>query len=282
MPRTDLEVLILIGQQINRPRMVKISKIEMETPEIKTFYFKLLPISEIASPGQFLMIWLPRLDEIPISISEIEPEIAISVKKVGDATTALHSLKIGDRIGIRGPYGNGFSIQGESPLIVGGGIGMAPLPFLIRKLQHNPRKITVINGARTKNEVLYLNKLQKLAEKGLKIIITTDDGSLGEEGSASTIAIQYLQTNSYDQVYTCGPEPMIWDIYKATEDLQIPLQASLERLMKCGIGLCGQCCLDPLGYRTCLEGPVFNSEILRKISDFGRYRRDFGGQKVPL
>ena len=269
----------MVGQQINRPRMVRISKIDNETPDIKTFYFKLPPINEIASPGQFLMVWLPKLDEIPISISEIEPEIAISVKNVGNATDALHSLTIGDRIGIRGPYGNGFSIKGESPLIVGGGIGMAPFPFLIRKLQHTSQKITVINGARTKEEVLYLKKLQQLSKKGLDTVITTDDGSLGEEGYASTIAIQQLQTGFYDQVYTCGPEPMIWDLFEATENLQIPLQASLERLMKCGIGLCGQCCLDPLGYRTCLEGPVFNSDILRKIE---RTKRDFGGRKIPL
>jgi len=262
--------------------MVKISRIEIETSNIKTLYFNLPLINETASPGQFLMIWLPQLDEIPISISEIDPEIAISVKKIGPATNTLHALTVGDRIGVRGPYGNGFSIEGESPLIVGGGIGMAPFPFLIRELQNVSHNITIINGARTKNEILYLKKLQKITKNGLKLLNTTDDGSFGEEGYASTLAIQYLQTGSFDQVYTCGPEPMIWDLFKVTEDLQIPLQASLERLMKCGIGLCGQCCLDPLGYRTCLEGPVFKSEILRQISDFGNYKRDFTGQKMPL
>ena len=280
--RTGLRVIELIGPQINRPHMVKISKIEIETPQIKTFHFNLSQIKEIANPGQFLMIWIPKVDEIPISISEVEPDLAISVKALGDATDALHSMATGDRIGVRGPYGNGFSIKGDSPLIVGGGIGMAPFPFLIRELQKKPRKITVICGARTKNEVLYENKLQNFSNKGLKIIVTTDDGSLGEKGYASTIAARYLQTEHYDHVYTCGPEPMIRNLFETTEKLKIPMQASLERFMKCGVGLCGQCCLDPLGYRTCLEGPVFHSEILRKLSDFGKYRRDPSGQKIVL
>lgn len=280
--RIGLRVINLAEKQINRPQMVKISKIEIETPLIKTFHFQLSQIKDTASPGQFLMIWIPKVDEIPISISEIEPDLAISVKNLGDATGALHSMAIGDRIGIRGPYGNGFSIKGEASLIVGGGIGMAPFPFLIREMQKTAHKITVISGARTKNEVLYENKLQKFSKKGLKIIITTDDGSLGEKGYASTLAAQYLQTEHYDHVYTCGPEPMIRELFEVTEKLKIPMQASLERFMKCGIGLCGQCCLDPLGYRTCLEGPVFHSEILRKISDFGKARRDPSGQKIFL
>jgi dihydroorotate dehydrogenase electron transfer subunit len=280
--RIGLRVFELIEQQINRPQMVKISKIEIETPHIKTFHFQLAQLKDIALPGQFLMIWLPKIDEIPISISDVEPDLAISVKNLGDATNALHSMAIGDRIGVRGPYGNGFSIKGESPLIVGGGIGMAPFPFLIRELQKKSSKITVISGARTKDEVLYEKKLQKLSKQGLKIIITTDDGSLGEKGYASAIATQYLQTAHFDHVYACGPELMIQELFETTEKLKIPMQASLERYMKCGIGLCGQCCLDPLGYRTCLEGPVFHSEILRNISDFGKYRRDPTGRKVVI
>lgn len=280
--RIGLKVIELIEQQINRPQMVKISKIEIETPQIKTFHFNLSQIKDIASPGQFFMIWIPKVDEIPISISEVEPDVAISVKNLGDATGALHSMAIGDRIGVRGPYGNGFSIKGEAPLIVGGGIGMAPFPFLVRELQKKPRKITVISGARTKTEVLYVKKLQKFSNKGLKIRVTTDDGSFGEKGYASTIATQYLQTENYDHVYTCGPEPMIRDLFETTEKLKIPIQASLERFMKCGVGLCGQCCLDPLGYRTCLEGPVFHSEILSKLSDFGKYKRDSGGKKILI
>lgn len=264
---------------LNRPHMVKISKIEVETPSIKTFYLE--EISEKADPGQFVMVWIPQFDEIPLSLSETHP-LAITVKKVGEATAALHRLKEGDRIGVRGPYGHWYSLKGDYPLIVGGGIGMAPFLFLVRELQEVAKEITVINGARTKNEILFLNKLQDLPNNNVKTIFVTDDGSFGEKGFASTFTIQQMQDGSCDHVYTCGPEPMIWKIFTAAENLNIPMQACLERLMKCGIGLCGQCCVDPLGYRVCVEGPVFNSEILRKISDFGKYRRDFGGKKEKI
>lgn len=262
--------------------MVTISKIQQETPHIKTFYFEFDRISRIAYPGQFLMIWIPKIDEIPLSLSESQPELAISVKNVGEATNALHSMQVGDRIGIRGPYGHGFSLKGDSLLLIGGGIGMAPFLFLLRELRKSPRKITVINGARTKTELCFLEQLQKLSKDGIECVFVTDDGTYGENGLASDIAIQKLHDGVYDHAYACGPEPMIWDIFKTTEKLKIPLQASLERLMKCGIGLCGQCCLDPVGYRVCIEGPILNSEILRKISDFGKFKRTFTGKKVEL
>jgi dihydroorotate dehydrogenase electron transfer subunit len=271
-----------MNEIINRPSMVKITKIEDETPSIKTFYLETPKTMENASPGQFIMAWIPDIDEIPLSLSGKKPKLALSVKKIGDATAAFHNLKVGDRIGVRGPYGHGFSLKKGTSLIVGGGIGMAPFLFLIDELFKFSKKITVINGAQTKHELLYLDKLQKSSRKNFNYIFTTDDGSFGEKGFASSIAIQKLQETSYDQVYTCGPEPMIWDLFQFTEKLKIPMQASLERLIKCGIGLCGQCSLDPLGYRICVEGPVLSSETLRKLTDFGKYKRDLGGHKIPL
>jgi len=262
--------------------MTKITKIETETPLIKTFYLYSQQLMEAASPGQFLMAWIPGIDEIPLSLSLTSPELALSVKKVGAATAVFHKLQVGDRIGIRGPYGHGFSLHGKNCLIVGGGIGMAPFLFLIDELLKDTRKITVINGAQTETEIVFLDKLPKLYKKNIECIFTTDDGSFGEKGIASSIAIQKIQENSYDQVYTCGPEPMIWDLFQFTEKLKIPMQASLERLIKCGIGLCGHCCIDPLGYRICVEGPVLSSETLRKLTDFGKYKRDLGGHKIPL
>jgi dihydroorotate dehydrogenase electron transfer subunit len=267
---------------VNRPHIVSITKIETETPLIKTYYFSLKEISEQADPGQFVMVWMPQIDEIPLSLSETQPMLAVTVKQVGEATKALHTLKAGDRLGIRGPYGHSFLLNGTSPLIVGGGIGMAPFLFLIRKLQKTAKRITVINGARTKNELVFLNQLQKLSSAGIDCIFTTDDGTYGEKGLASDMATRKLLEGSFDQVYACGPELMIWELFTTTEKLKIPLQASLERLIKCGIGLCGQCCLDPIGYRICVEGPVFSSETLRKITDLGKYRRDFGGSKIKI
>ncbi|MHA1131605.1 MAG: dihydroorotate dehydrogenase electron transfer subunit [Candidatus Helarchaeota archaeon] len=267
---------------LNRPQMVRISRIEQETPTIKTFYLDDAHISNHANPGQFVMVWIPGLDEIPLSISENNPDLALTIKKVGEATAAIHNLEQGDRLGIRGPYGHAFSLKGAHPLIVGGGIGLAPLLFLLRELQAHAQSITVINGARTKNELLFFKKLPTIPFHKVKCIFTTDDGSFGQKGSASAIAIQHLSEDAYDQVYACGPEPMIYELFCTTEELKIPMQASLERLMKCGIGLCGQCCIDPIGYRVCVEGPVFTSDILRKMTDFGTCRRDPSGGKISI
>jgi dihydroorotate dehydrogenase electron transfer subunit len=272
----------MLKTMTNKPQMVRISRIQQETPLIKSFSFQMDKIGETADPGQFLMVWIPKMDEIPISISEVEPEITITVKKVGDATEAIHNMQKGDRIGVRGPYGRWFSLRGYYPLIVGGGIGLAPLLFLLRELQGVAKKITIINGARTKAELLFLNKLQNLPKDKFECLFTTDDGSFGQKGFASAIAIEKLDEARYDEVYVCGPEHMICELFSAAEQRDIHMQASLERLMKCGIGLCGQCCVDPIGYRVCVEGPVFGSEMLRKISDFGSCRRDFGGKKTPL
>ncbi|MHA1650380.1 MAG: dihydroorotate dehydrogenase electron transfer subunit, partial [Candidatus Helarchaeota archaeon] len=185
----------------NRPHIVEILQIELETPLIKTLSFSWKEIQEKALPGQFVMVWIPKIDEIPLSLSEISPYPSITVKKVGNATEALHALKEGDHIGIRGPYGHSFSLKGTSPLIVGGGIGMAPLLFLIHRLQKITKDLTVINGARTKAELLFFDKLQKLSNNGVKCIFATDDGSFGEKGLASHIAIQNLEKGNHDQVY---------------------------------------------------------------------------------
>ncbi|MHA1267457.1 MAG: dihydroorotate dehydrogenase electron transfer subunit [Candidatus Helarchaeota archaeon] len=270
------------SHQINRPHLVEISKVQVETPSIKTLWVSLPEISNTASPGQFLMVWIPQVDEIPLSISDIHPELAICVKNIGIATKAIHSLKEGDRIGIRGPYGHGFSLKGKTPLLVGGGIGMAHFIYLIRKLQKTCTHITLIDGARTKRELLFRQKLENHSFNNLEVIFTTDDGSYGEKGIASTIAARMIREGNYDYIYTCGPEPLMWSIFQEAEKNNIPIEACLERYMKCGIGLCGTCCLDPVGYRVCVEGPVFSTELLRKISDFGKYVRDPGGKKVKI
>lgn len=262
--------------------MMKITQIRSETPSIKTLCVASPQISNKASPGQFIMVWIPGIDEIPLSIAETEPDLSICIKDVGIATHALHNLAVGDRIGIRGPYGHGFSLQGTSPLIVGGGIGMAHFLYLIRELRKTANHITVINGARTKDELLFLSELKDMANASLECIFTTDDGSYGITGVAAKIAIQKAQTSNFDYVYTCGPELMMWSLFQATEQLKIPMEACLERYMKCGIGLCGTCSIDPLGYRVCIEGPVFHSTILRSLSDFGQFKRTSGGKKLKI
>ncbi|MFX1294198.1 MAG: hypothetical protein ACFFD2_04990 [Promethearchaeota archaeon] len=125
-------------------------------------------------------------------------------KRAVKAVKNMHVIKL-DKIGIRGPYGHSFLLKGKFPLIIGSGIGMAPFLFLIRKLQKVAKKITVINGARIKNELLFFNKFQKFSEDGLDCIFTTNDTSFGGKGVANSITIRELQDGFHDQVYTIGP-----------------------------------------------------------------------------
>ena len=138
------------------------------------------------------------------------------------------------------------------------------------------KDITVILGVQQKKDLFFTDQIKKHANN---VFITTDDGSEGYKGYASTLAAELLQEKEYDHIYTCGPEPMMNALLQKRNNT--PLQASLERYMKCGIGLCGQCCIDH-GLRVCRDGPVFSHTILEKDKEFGRYKRDETGKKIPL
>ncbi|RLE52272.1 MAG: dihydroorotate dehydrogenase electron transfer subunit [Candidatus Methanomethylicota archaeon] len=269
---------------INRPIPCEIISIVDEAAERKTITVKCPVIAREAHPGQFIMVWIPRIDEIPMGISHIgEEEISFTVHRVGEATDALYNMKVGDRIGLRGPYGNGFKIVKGKVLVVGGGTGMAPLTPLIERLVEVNADVTVINGAKRKCELVSLGKLRSLEAKGkIKLMIATNDGSLGEKATAAELAEKLLNQGFYDEIYVCGPEPMILSILKIAKKKGIHMQASLERYMKCAIGVCGSCVMDPLGLRVCKDGPVFPIEVLEKLHELGRYRRNAAGIKEPI
>ena len=259
---------------MNTPYITTISKSKHETDEIKTISFK-YPGS--MDPGQFFMIWIPGVDEIPMSVSSIDATMkSITFRKVGDATTALYSMNVGDKIGIRGPYGNGFKIRGKHILFVGGGTGIAMLAPAVERAVKKGIAGTVIIGARTKQELFFQNKLEDI---GATVYVTTDDGSAGFKGYASDYAAQMLKKEKISAVLTCGPENMMKKLFTICQN--IPFQASLERYIKCGIGICGSCCLDK-GVRVCTEGPVFDEKMLKTMHDFGIYTREASGKKVYM
>ncbi|MEM3525861.1 MAG: dihydroorotate dehydrogenase electron transfer subunit [Candidatus Jordarchaeaceae archaeon] len=259
---------------INKPRIVKITGVEKETPTIKSLFF-LDEESSKAKPGQFLMIWIPGIDEVPMSISGTNPT-RITVKRVGEATEALHSLGKGDEIGIKGPFGNGFTINGQKILVVGGGVGIASLLPLIKLLAVNGKEVTVIIGAKTREELLFQAEIMKTIGKD-RLIICTDDGSVGLKKTAGEQAAEMIERSNYDQVYTCGPEKMMLKIFEETESKGIPLQANIERYMKCGFGLCGSCCIG--SFLVCKDGPVLNSQNLKEVlEEFGKLRRKPSGE----
>jgi dihydroorotate dehydrogenase electron transfer subunit len=265
---------------INKPRIVEIKRVEEEAENIKSLMFKDDTCSK-ASPGQFIMVWIPGIDEIPLSISRINKKdlSSITVKKIGDATTALHSLKLGDAIGIRGPYGRGFRLTEGQSIIVGGGIGMAPLVPLFEKLAKGKNKLSVVIGAKKKEELLFIDQMKsRISKRNVELYISTEDGSEGRKGFATDLAEEILKKQKTDMVYTCGPEEMINTMLLLSNEYKVQLQASLERFMRCAIGICGSCMIGKL--RVCKDGPVFSNIQLEETGyEFGLPRRDASGKK---
>jgi len=252
--------------------LYKIEKVIIHDSHHKTLFFS-CEKCRLAEPGQFAMIWIPSIDEIPMSLSHIGEMQAITVKKVGEATHALYEMEEGDRIGIRGPYGKGFTEKGGKALFVAGGIGIAPLLPLIKKYKGEKH---VILAARTKSMLLFENELAKIA----RLHIATDDGSHGFKGFATDLMKKLIDEQEFDIVYTCGPEIMMKKVFDICKKNGMDMQASLERYMKCGIGICDSCSIN--GYRVCKDGPVFDFATISKMPDFGKWKRNEAGKKITI
>jgi len=261
------------------PKIVEIKKVLEESATVKTYIFDWDIEEEF--PGKFMMVWNFN-DEKPMSLSLIDPannEIGISIRKVGQFTEQVHKLEKGDQLGLRGPYGRGFQMEGSNVLAVGGGVGMAPIVAFSEHASKFGIEVDVVSAASTMKELLFNERIVK---SGAKLLTCTDDGTHGFCGFGTDLAEKALNENNYDMVVACGPEIMMKKLFEMVENLKIPAQFSLERYMKCGMGICGQCCVDDLGWRVCVEGPVFWADELRKISEFGNYRRDASGIKHKL
>lgn len=259
---------------------LEIINIVTHSNKIKTFYLKLKDRVKV-NPGQFMMVWLPGAEEIPISISYFSDSvIGLTIAAVGETTGEIHKLRIHDCLYVRGPYGNGFKIPKNisTAWIIGGGYGIAPLLPLAEKISNMGIKVVSFLGARSRDELLFYDRFKSLGS----VFVSTDDGSEGLHGDIVTLVEKHLELSRTDLIYTCGPEIMITKLIRLACNNNLNLQASLERLIKCGIGLCGSCCLDPLGLRVCKDGPVFPLRILIKLSELGVYRRSSSGIKINL
>lgn len=227
-----------------------------------------------AQPGQFAMVWLPGVGEKPFSLAGADP-IELVVEPVGPFSQALCALGVGEPLTLRVPLGRGFTLQAtatpERPLLlVGGGCGAAPLRFAaIAAAAH-----TVLGAATTTRLIL------PDAWPG-PVETTTDDGSRGFRGTAVD-RMRQLLPGRFSAVLACGPERMIVAAVAAAEEAAVPVEASLERYMKCGVGLCGHCAVDPTGFLVCSEGPVAPGHVCRCLGELGSYHRDATGRRVPL
>ncbi|MDW8352025.1 MAG: dihydroorotate dehydrogenase electron transfer subunit [Anaerolineae bacterium] len=257
------------------PRMARVVEIIRETPTVKTF---VLDSAIDAQAGQFIMLWLPGVDEKPMSVAGMRP-LTISVAKVGPMTTALHALRVGDRVGWRGPFGRPFRLEaGRHALLVAGGYGSAPLYALAQQALADGLEVTVAIGARVADELLYADKFEAL---GVRLLVSTNDGSRGVRGLVTDAILQSPLADLRSlTVYACGPEPMLVALQALCRARGWNGQFSVERYMKCGFGICGQCALDDL--LVCVDGPVMTLDQLEGKHDFGRWHRGPTGRKFEI
>jgi dihydroorotate dehydrogenase electron transfer subunit len=253
-----------------RPLNVVVLEAIKETPTITTLRFDR---SVEPAPGQYAMIWKRGEDEKPMCFSGPNQ---VTVQAVGITSQILTRLAPGESVGIRGPLGNGFVLRGNKILLVGGGVGVAPLAFLGEQAKSVGIEVTSLLGFRSSNEMIFKKRFEQLGDT----IITTDDGSAGIKGRAAE-GLKKLDIDEFSQIYLCGPELMMLDIITRAKQHASKIQASINRYFKCGIGVCGSCCIDPDGIRVCVEGPVIMADRLLE-TEFGKHKRSKEGVKYPI
>jgi dihydroorotate dehydrogenase electron transfer subunit len=217
-------------------------------------------------PGQFVQVLIENSPTTflrrPVSVHFVDKErneLWLLVQVIGDGTRKLSELKKGDRLNLVYPLGNGFSLPEKSDksgkfLLIGGGVGTAPLLYLgacLQKLGYEPEFLL---GVKTETDLLQINEFEKFG----KVHVTTEDGSAGEKGYVTNHSV--LQPADFDFIYTCGPKPMMAAVAKYAREKGIACEVSLENTMACGIGAC-LCCVEKTvrgNICVCTEGPIFN------------------------
>jgi NAD(P)H-flavin reductase len=280
MKMTVLETIPTISDPM-LPEPYTVGRVDKETPD--TFSLTVAPDGlggRSFRPGQFSMLWVFGVGELPISISgdPSQPGLVYTVRSVGQATNALVSRKAGDAVGVRGPFGIGWPMQaarGRDIIVVAGGIGLAPLRPVIYEVLRNRTeygRLVLLYGARNPLDVLYRKELAAWSRhRETQVLTTVDYGGLrwhGHVGVVTTL-FKYARLHpSRSVAMICGPEIMMRFV---TRELEIQglkredIYVSMERNMKCGIGLCGHCQHGP--HFICKDGPVFRYDRIRPLLD---------------
>ncbi|MBI4537534.1 MAG: FAD/NAD(P)-binding protein [candidate division NC10 bacterium] len=269
------------------PKIAILDRTEDEIADVRTFYWHfddpaVQTVFKRFRPGQFAQVSVFGVGEFPASLppSPTEPNLFLTVRKVGSVTAALHQLKLGARFGVRGPYGNGFPMQnyfGQNLVIVAGGIGLIPLRSCIVYALHNHerfRKILLFYGARTPGDLMYLNELPAWQEApNFECYLTVDrpdqawSHHVGVAGSlfkkpGVTVPVENTMA------FVCGPPIMFRFVIRDLKAMGFEdrnIISTLERYMKCGVGKCGHCCIG-LAY-VCTDGPVFTYEQIKRLGE---------------
>lgn len=250
MPKTVVEAMVVEHRYI--------------TEDVKELVLCAPAIAAEAAPGQFVHLKLAAAELLlrrPISIADANVDrgtIRLIYRIIGKGTTVLSALTAGDMVNCLGPLGNGFDLTCERPLLVGGGMGVAPLIFLARQLA--PRRVEALVGGRNQTEMFWPILFENLTDA---VHVTTDDGSIGMKGFTIDLLPELLEKKQYDRIFVCGPQMMMDAVAKFAAARDIPCQVSLEKYMACGIGACLSCtCEGTDGKRrkVCTDGPVFWAE----------------------
>lgn len=265
-----------------KPRPAFIEEIREETSVIKTFVLRPKEGHFRFHTGQFIELTLPGIGEAPFTPSSdpnITRQIEVTIMNVGKVTSLLHQAKVGTQVGIRGPYGKGYPLEefsGKQILIVGGGVGLAPLRSLLFALfsqMERYSRLILCYGARSPQDIVYKDMLAQWAEKEkVDVFVTIDVGSpqwQGRVGLVTTLLDTSLGLDIDKSVaVVCGPPIMMKFVTLKLLDLGFQphqIYLSMEKNMSCGLGKCGHCRLGR--YYVCKDGPVFNYAQLKDIPE---------------
>lgn len=274
---TTAEELTAVADPMT-PAPHRVVGVVAETPDVVTLTLE--PVAGVLAPirpGQFVMVWVFGVGEIPISVSGVADggRVALTVRAVGAVSDAIVASHPGDLLGLRGPYGTAWPIEeaaGRDALVVAGGLGLAPLRTAIDALADGgPTRLTVVVGAREREQVLFSDDLRRWRSLGVDVHVTVDTADRAWDGSVGTATELVARLGErHDVVFVCGPELMMTSAARAAVDLGADPQqvwVSLERNMHCGIAHCGRCQLGAL--LLCRDGAVVRWD---RVTDLLRER----------
>jgi len=263
------------------PQPYSVRQVAKETPD--TFTLRLEPENpmngSVFQPGQFSMLWVFGVGELPISISgdpALHDRLVYTVRSVGQATHSLVNREVGDGVGVRGPFGAGWPVEaarGRDVIVVAGGIGLAPLrPMIYHVLQNRKDygRLVILYGGRSPRDLLYRKELATwVRNRETQVLVTVDYGGLNWRGHVGVVTtlFKYSRLQPASSVaMVCGPEIMMRFVTRELEMHGLScddIYLSMERNMKCAVGFCGHCQYGP--HFICKDGPVFRYERIRKL-----------------
>lgn len=268
-----------IDPMLPQPYLVR--EVFKETPD--TFTLRLDPENAVNEtvfrPGQFSMLWVFGVGEMPISISgdpALHNRLVYTVRSVGQATHSLVNQRVGNSVGVRGPFGTGWPVEaarGRDVIVVAGGIGLAPLRPVIYQVLQNRKdygRLVILYGGRSPRDLLYREELAKWTRNSeTQVLVTVDYGGLSWRGHVGVVTTLFKYSRLHPArsvAMVCGPEIMMRFVIRELEAAGLSrddIYLSMERNMNCAVGFCGHCQYGP--HFICKDGPVFRYEQVRAL-----------------